>query len=136
MQYDQFIGQVQNRAHLASRGEAERAVAATMQVLSSRLTGGGASKLGAQLPDGVSRLLDDGAGGDRSGEAFDSDEFIQRVADAEGVDPPAAAFHARAVLETVTTAVQGDVLGHVRQQLPGDFDRLFAGSEGRMPRDD
>ena len=70
MQYDQFIGQVQHRAHLASRGEAERAVAATMQVLSSRLTAGGASNLGAQLPDRVARYLADGAPEDRSGESF------------------------------------------------------------------
>lgn len=132
MQYDQFIGQVQNRAHLASRGDAERAVEATMHVLSSRLTGGSASKLGAQLPDRVARCLDGGAE-DRTGDSFDSNAFIERVAATEGVDPPAAAHHARAVLEVVGAAMQGDTLGHVRQQLPSDYDRLFAGSQGSMP---
>jgi len=134
MQYDQFIGQVQDRAHLASRGEAERAVEATLQALSRRLTAGAAAKLGAQLPDRVGRYLSTGEGdAGRTGEQFDSDQFIDLVAETEGVDKPAAAHHARAVLEVVGASVQGEALGHVREQLPGDYDRLFAGSEGRMP---
>jgi len=50
MQHDQFIGQVQHRAQLSSRGDAERAVRATLETLAERLVGGEATDLAAQLP--------------------------------------------------------------------------------------
>ena len=50
MQYDQFIGEVQNRARLPSEGEAIAAVRATLQTLAERLAGGATDNLAAQLP--------------------------------------------------------------------------------------
>jgi uncharacterized protein (DUF2267 family) len=46
MKYDEFISQVQRRADLASREEAERATRATMETLGERLAGGEAKDLG------------------------------------------------------------------------------------------
>ncbi|MEH2241167.1 DUF2267 domain-containing protein [Nostoc sp.] len=37
MQHDEFIGQVQNRAHLSSRDNAELATCATLEMLAERL---------------------------------------------------------------------------------------------------
>jgi uncharacterized protein (DUF2267 family) len=37
MQHDEFIGQVQNRAKLPSRGEAEGATRATLETLGERI---------------------------------------------------------------------------------------------------
>ncbi len=50
MKYDEFISQVQRRANLASREEAERATRATLETLGERLAGGEAKDLAAQLP--------------------------------------------------------------------------------------
>jgi uncharacterized protein (DUF2267 family) len=48
---------------------------------------------------------------------------------------PAAAFHARAVIEVLSEAVSKGELDDVRAQLPAEFDRLFeAGSTGHMPQ--
>lgn len=133
MQYDQFIGQVQDRAHLPSRGDAEKAVRATLAVLSTRLTAGAARSLAGQLPDLVAEhLVGDLPEGDRTGESFDSDEFLRRVSEQEHADLPVAAHHARAVLEIVGAAVGQSEIDKIRDQLPDDYDRLFAGSEGRM----
>ena len=134
MEHDEFIGQVQVRARLASRGEAERATRATLETLSERLAGGAGDKLAAQLPREIGEHLRRGTS--PTGERFSLDSFFTKVSEREGVQRAQAAFHARAVLEVVDEATQGSVLTKVRDQLPDEFDRLFeAGSQGRMPQD-
>lgn len=134
MEHDEFIGQVQHRARLASRGEAERATRATLETLAERITDGAAQNLAAQLPREIGEHLRRKAPAQAgSGEQFSSGDFIERVTDREGVDEPDAAFHARVVLEVLDEATTGGLMAKVREQLPGEFDRLFeAGSTGRM----
>ena len=50
MEHDEFVGQVQNRARLGSRGDAERAIRATLETLAERIADGTAQNLAAQLP--------------------------------------------------------------------------------------
>ena len=50
MDHDSFIGEVQNRAELASRGEALSATRATLETLGERIEEGQATNLAAQLP--------------------------------------------------------------------------------------
>jgi uncharacterized protein (DUF2267 family) len=129
MQYDEFIGQVQHRARMSSRREAERAVEATLQTLAERLVGGAAGNLAAQLPPDLGRLLTEA---ESTGREFGLREFFELVAEREGVDPPKAAYHARCVIDVLKDATQG-VLDKVRAQLPDEWDPLFeAGSEGEM----
>lgn len=66
-------------------------------------------------------------------ERFSLDDFVARVGERAGVDPPAAAFDARVVLEVVDEATTGGITANLREQLPAEFDRLFdAGSTGPM----
>ena len=60
MKHDEFIGQVQHRARLSSRGEAERATRATLETLAERLAGGEEQDLAAQLPAEFDRLFEVG----------------------------------------------------------------------------
>jgi len=132
MKHDEFIGQVQHRARLSSRGAAERATRATLETLAERLAGGEAKDLAAQLPPELAEHLrgEWSAMGDR----FSLDEFFRRVSQREGVDVPDAVFHARAVIEVLNEAVSRGEMDDVRAQLPAEFDRLFeAGSTGQMP---
>ena len=132
MKHDEFIGQVQHRARLGSRGEAERATRATLETLAERLAGGEAKDLASQLPQEIGEHLRREWSG--VGERFSLDEFFRRVSLREGVDLPDAIFHARAVIEVVSEAVSKDEMDDVRAQLPAEFDRLFeSGSEGHMP---
>ena len=132
MKHDEFIGQVQHRARLGSRGEAERATRATLETLAERLAGGEAKDLASQLPQEIGEHLRREWSG--VGERFSLDEFFRRVSLREGVDLPDAIFHARAVIEVVSEAVSKGEMDDVRAQLPAEFDRLFeSGSEGHMP---
>ena len=134
MKHDEFIGQVQLRARLSSRGEAEQATRATLVTLAERLAGGEANDLASQLPPEIAEHLRGEWSG--MGERFSLDEFFQRVCRREDVDLPKAVYHARAVMEVLSEAVSKGEMDDVRAQLPAEFDRLFeAGSTGRMPED-
>jgi uncharacterized protein (DUF2267 family) len=131
VQRDEFIGEVQARAGLTSPVEAERATRATLETLAEHLTGSAALRLAAQLPYEIGEHLrrvvaapdypDDDAG-------LGADTFFARVAEREGVDRPAANFHARAVLEITDEATTGALMDYLRAQLPRRDDRVPAGS--------
>lgn len=123
MQHDEFVGLVQQRARLDSRGAAQRAIKATLETLAERLAGGAPSNLGAQLPQPIGSHLD------REGDAeqFGIDEFYRRVAEreSEGVGEPEAVFHAKAVLSVVREAIQGRSFDDAIAQLPDEFADLL-----------
>ncbi|RJL22729.1 DUF2267 domain-containing protein [Bailinhaonella thermotolerans] len=135
MQHDEFIGQVQSRAHLASRGDAERATRATLETVGERIPEGLADNLASQLPHEIGEHLrrTEVLGGQGTGEHFDRQEFVDRVADRAGVDEPKAAHVARAVLEVVDEATQGHIMEKVRDSLPPDIRGFVdSGSQGRL----
>lgn len=132
MEHDEFIGQIQHRARLASRGEAERATRSTLETLAERLTAGAADNLASQLPVEIGEHLRRASG---ASDVIDLQGFFERVAEREGTELPEAVFHARCVIEVVDEATTDRLLDKVREQLPDEFDRLFeAGSTGSMPR--
>lgn len=129
MQYDRFVGEVQNRARLPSRGDTVRAIQATLETLAERIAAGEAEDLAAQLPPELGTFLRDVDGSQR----FTVDEFLERVAEKENVDVPDAAHHARAVITVLQDAVTAGEMDDVRTQLPNTYAPLFeAGSEGEM----
>lgn len=133
MQHDEFIGQVQARARLSSREDAERATRATLETLGERVPEGLAEKLAAQLPHEIGEHLrrTEVFGGLGSGQRFDRREFVARVAERAGVNEPKAAFITRAVAEVVDEATGGMVSGKFSASLPEDVRELIvAGSRG------
>jgi uncharacterized protein (DUF2267 family) len=137
VEHDEFIGQVQQRARLGSRGDAERATRATLETLGERIADGAAKNLAAQLPHEIGEHLRRVAPAQEgTGEQFSLDDFFDRVTEREGIDPPDAVFHSRVVLEVTDEATTGSLMTKVREQFPAEFDRLFdAGSTGRMRSD-
>ena len=79
MKYDEFIAQVQRRARLHTREEAERATRVTLETLAERLLGGAVDNLAAQLPRELTLYLEQPNSG--IGESFSLDEFFRRVSD-------------------------------------------------------
>lgn len=131
MKHDEFIGQVQARARLASRGDAERATRVVLEALGRRLAGGAPHNLAAQLPEEIGRHLE----GHEEAERLSLDELFASVADGLGEDPPGAVHQARAVIAVLEEAVSEGEVRKVRDQLPDEYTPLFeAGSEGRMER--
>jgi uncharacterized protein (DUF2267 family) len=131
MQHDEFIGEVQARARLPSRGDAERATRAVLETLGERLAGGQPHNLAAQLPEEIGRHLEDRQGVEK----LSLDEFFEKVSERTGANLPDAIHQARAVIAVVGEAVSQGELDKVRQQLPGEYAPLFeSGSEGQMER--
>lgn len=121
MKYDEFVNRVQQRAHLASNAEAVGAIRATLQTLAERLAGGEAQDLAAQLPRELGHYL-------RPAEKTQDwllDEFLERVAEREGVDLPDSVHHTRAVISVLLEAVSPGEIADVVAQLPADYDPLF-----------
>ena len=132
MKYDEFIAQVQRRADLDSRDEADRAVCAALETLAERLAGGEAKDLASQLPPEIAIYLEQPLAG--AGEDYSLDEFFQRVSDREGIALPEAAFHARIVCGLVSEVVTMGEIENVRAQLPAEFRQLFeVENEGELP---
>lgn len=135
MQHDEFIGQVQARGKLSSRGQAERVTRSVLETIGDRIPDGLAENLAAQLPHEVGEHLRRTTEPDKHGmgERFDRDEFIERVVDRSGLDRPQAVYAARVVCEVMDEAVQGAVLTKVLDSLPQEIRPIVrAGSAGEM----
>lgn len=135
MQHDEFIGQVQHRARLASRGGAERATRATLETLGERIPEHLAENLAAQLPQEIGEHLRRTVtlAGEGTGERFGLPEFVARVSTRSGVDEPAGVYQARVVLEVVEDAVTPGLMAKIREALPNDLERLTeVGSAGDL----
>ncbi|WP_369207297.1 DUF2267 domain-containing protein [Streptomyces sp. PU-14G] len=134
MQHDEFIGQVQARAHLNSRGAAEAGTRATLETLAERIPAPMAEKLAAQLPTELGehlRRVEFAPDEPVTGVRMDRHEFFDRVARRARTDPPKAVHEARTVVELLEEATQGALTERIRQSLDEELASvLFSGSTG------
>ncbi len=136
MIHDEFVGQVQARARLGSRGAAETAIRATLETLAERLEAGASENLAAQLPPEIGLHLR----GDHAiaFERMSLSDFFHHVQAREGggVDLPEATYHVRVVMEVLQEAVSPGSIEKIRVTLPAEFRPIFeTGSVGRMDID-
>lgn len=128
MDFDEFIGQVQHRLELPGTGEALRVVRATLMTLGQRIPAGNAEDLAASLPMEIKWYLTDAV--DEHGERFDWTEFLERVIEITGEDPPEAAYQTQVIMDLVGSVVPKSDLFELRDQLPeseddGNWGKLF-----------
>jgi uncharacterized protein (DUF2267 family) len=116
MDFDEFTGQIQHRLDLPDTGETVRAIRATLTALGQRIPAGNAEDLAASLPMEIDWYLTGAV--DEHGQRFDWREFVSRVSDVEGTDPPEAAYHARVVVDLVHSIVPESDFRQLRDQLP------------------
>jgi len=121
MQYNEFMGIVQNRLELPELGRAVRATRAVLTTLGERLQEGEATDLAGPLPMEVDYYLEAAD----SGQRFDYGEFVERVADRANADESEAAYYARVVVGLVSELVPAGEIEQVRAQLPDDYGDLF-----------
>lgn len=122
MKHDEFIGQVQNRAGLTSREEAEVATRAVLETLAERLAGNEPFKVASQLPKELAAYLKDTADVETK---YTLDEFLTMVGRRENVDLSQATAHSRAVMEVLVEAISAGEVKDFRTQLPPEYDSLF-----------
>ena len=132
MNYKEFTGQVQHRLEYANLGQAVRATRAVLTTLGERLHEGEATDLASPLPMEIDRYLIEADHGQR----FDYPEFLDRVAEREGVDRADANYHAQQVLAVVAEVVPPGNLEKARNQLPEDFEKLFELVDAQADADD
>ena len=126
MNYDHFIGQVQNRARLSSREAAVTAIRATLEALALRLSEDGAAHLAAQLPKEIGEYIRVMEGNDTiRPERLTLTEFFELVAAIEGVPIPRAEIDARVALQVAAEAISNGELRKLEAQLPASFKELL-----------
>jgi uncharacterized protein (DUF2267 family) len=116
MNFDEFTGTVQHRLELPGTGETLRAIRATLSTLGQRLPAGNAEDLAASLPMEIKWYLTGAV--HEHGQRFDWQEFVARVSEIEGTDPPEAAYHARVIVDLVHTVVPESDFRQLRDSLP------------------
>lgn len=120
MDFDEFTGEIQHRLELPGTGETVRAIRATLMTLGQRIPEGHAADFAASLPTEINWYM---TGAPREhGERFDWREFVARVSEIEGVDPPEAAYHAQVIMDLVSTVVPASDLRQLRDSLPESQD--------------
>jgi uncharacterized protein (DUF2267 family) len=121
-----FLERVMERAPVDREG-AERAVEAVLETLAERLAGGEVEDLLVRLPLALQEPLRRGLA--ESGEKarrMSVEEFVERVAEREGVPLERAADDAHAVLATLREAIPDAEFRDIDAQLPAEYDPLFA----------
>jgi uncharacterized protein (DUF2267 family) len=121
---ERFWRRVAERAP-ADEGRARRATDAVLETLAERIAGGEVDDLLERLPAPLHPPLKRGrdhTGGKAT--RMSLDEFVDRVAEREGVGVEEARDHVRAVFRTLRDAV-GDEFVDVRVQLPAEYEPLL-----------
>ncbi|CAA9445339.1 MAG: hypothetical protein AVDCRST_MAG80-1718 [uncultured Rubrobacteraceae bacterium] len=106
---------------MGSRGEAERTIKVTLEILKQRLAGNEPDNLAVQLPEDLANPLR----GEGGREGFALAEFYRRVAEKEGIEEPQAMRHARAVALVLQEAVTTGEMDDVCHQLKDEYAELF-----------
>ncbi len=127
MKYDEFVKHVRERAEV-TREDAQSAALSALAVLGERLEAGEATDLASQLPKELGEAVARSHG---TGETFSASDFVERVADREGIAPNDADKRVRAVLATLQDAVTGGQMEDVLTQLPTDYLELMSGTHRR-----
>lgn len=122
IQEDEFLETVRDRAGLDSTDAARETTEATFETLGERLTEGQAADLALYLPDEFEDALVQP--GDETVD-YSFEEFVERVADREGVDVEAAETRVRAVGSTVAETASEREIDNAKKQLPDPFGVFF-----------
>jgi uncharacterized protein (DUF2267 family) len=128
MQYVEFITAVEREAGLEPVF-AQRAVVATLETLSERMSAGGSQDVARRLPIELQAVLES----DDDAEAFGMPEFLRRIADREGVVVSTAQDHARAVFAALGQAVPPAEIADLASGLSDDFGSLIAEARAQSP---
>jgi uncharacterized protein (DUF2267 family) len=124
MRYEELVRCVEQIAAVGlTREGAERAIVATLTTLSDCLPADTAHDLADQLPIPAKAYLTRGGA---QPHMLSLTEFLERLAELEGVSSSEALDHARAVMDALREAVTGHELQNVRAVLPSEYEALFA----------
>jgi uncharacterized protein (DUF2267 family) len=106
---------------------ARRAVEAVLETLAVRISEGEVEDLIDRLPADLTLALERGLAESRKATRMSLDEFLERVANREGVERDEAEHHARAVFAALREVISAKEIHDVESELPADYAPLFSG---------
>jgi uncharacterized protein (DUF2267 family) len=121
MPLEEFLQWVSDRGGI-DRETAHRASVAVLETLGERIAGGEVDDLVKELPPEFRPALERGK--QRSGgraQKMPLEEFVQRIAEREGVPVDVARDHARAVMNTIRDAVVAKEWHDISSELPNSY---------------
>ena len=122
---EEFIERVADRAGLEPEA-ARRATEAVLETLGERISAGEIEDLAAQLPPELGVPLERGNIGTRGkAKRVSTTEFVEFVADREGIPLDQAWEHTSAVMRTLREAISEKEFTDLMSQLPDDFAELL-----------
>jgi uncharacterized protein (DUF2267 family) len=122
MEYEEIIEETRRASGGLTGEAAERAAQATLQTLAERLPSGEARHILAELPAELKPWIYT----ETDAAAFGIDEFLDQVAQREGVDIETALSHARAVFFALGDALSPREVQHLAASLPETYQPLVA----------
>jgi uncharacterized protein (DUF2267 family) len=105
---------------------ARRALDAVLETLAERISEGEVEDLLARLPPDLIPPLRRGLDTHRGARRMSLDEFLDRVAEREGVDREEAERHARAVFAALREAIPSKEIDDVESELSAEYAPLFS----------
>lgn len=127
MDYDTFVGRVQELAGIEARQEAEAAISATLEVLAERLERALRDHLASQLPGELREHLNRR----QYDRPFLLDAFYSRVGSRAELRRPASVARSRAVVAALREAVSTGEWEHWTSGLSPDYAELLGTPPGR-----
>ena len=122
---EEFIERVADRAGLEPEA-ARRATEAVLETLGERISAGEIEDLAAQLAPELRIPLERGNIGTRGkAQRMSTTEFVEFVADREGIPLDRAWEHTSAVLRTLREAISEKEFADLMAQLPDDYAELL-----------
>jgi len=122
---DVFVERVARPAALGPT-EARRASEAVMETLAERIAGGEVDDLAEQLPEDLHPALERGkASTGGKAQEMSLDEFIERIADREGISYEQALERARAVFAALRDTITDKELSDILSELPRGYEEAL-----------
>ena len=124
MKYNEFIIHVQSLAQSESLEEAEVATRATLEIIKQIVPSADREELATQIPQELGEYL---RGGEAEPiEAFNLQEFIERISEKENVKPTISIIHVRAVFAVLQSAISPDKFRKFYDYFSRDYEELFS----------
>jgi uncharacterized protein (DUF2267 family) len=131
LSYEEFLYRVARRASLRPH-EALPAILAVLEALADRINGREVDHLVVRVPVAFVPALERGkAQSNGAARPLSLQQFLEGVAEREGVTPEVARDHARAVLTTLREAVGEKEFADIVAQLPDEYAPVVAETKAR-----
>jgi uncharacterized protein (DUF2267 family) len=109
------------------REQARQATEAALETLAVRISAGEIEDLRKRIPPKLHHALEAGLRESREARAMSADEFLDRIAERQGIGREEALRRTRAVFAALRELIEDDEFSDLAAQLPKDYGELLAG---------